>query len=134
MQKPQKTYFPIFPYFYMFDTYSNIHSSHFWYFWYVPKQSFQSLLTKENPFLTEISLLRTNIRYLRTKIAINAWEERKGKNTKKKEQGQAGILRMRGKEEPQFKGLRFRGEMKYIVKYQRKKILKRFCLLARHYS
>ena len=44
----------------------------------------------------------------------------KGKERKEqeKEQGKAVLLRMREKEEPQFRILRLRGKMKYVVKIQ----------------
>ena len=67
-----------------------------------------------------ISLFRTNIKYVRTKIAIIAWRENKEDNQIKKEQAQALLLRAQEKEETQFKIWRLRENMKYIVKIQGK--------------
>ena len=112
-----------------FDNYSNCHYSKFWYFYYVPKRSFQSLMTKENPFLTEVLLFRTNIWYLRTKLQ---WlhEGKKIYIYLKKEPRQAILLQTQEKEEPQFRIWRFQENMKYILKIKGKKFSILFCLLA----
>ena len=52
------------------------------------------------------------------------------KEQKEKEHGQALLLRMGVKEEPQFRILRSREKMKYIVKIQGKQLYKYFCQLA----